>query len=484
MDRADVVIIGSGPGGSVTALELSRAGRDVLVLEEGDRFDLGSYGQPPDRAMQKLYRRRGMNPFMGPVSIGYVEGCCVGGSSEINSGIWQRTPDETLCGWENRYGLLQASSEDLEPHFQEGEKMLEVCHPPDWPPSTEVFHRGAKAMGWRVEKAPRMAKNCVQTNACACGCPTGAKQGMTRSYIPLAEKQGARIKPGCRAVSLVKKGGRINQVIAKQRREDGALKTVRISADAVFVCAGPTETPALLRRSGIKRNVGNSLKVHPMLKVVARFKEEMNASGTVLPLLLLKEFWPDVGAGGAFFTPGHLALLFSENWPWIRDRMRWHDHMAAYHVAVPGTGAGCLRPLPGEGSGNFMWYRLTRRDLANLSRGLARLSALLFAAGALELYPGVYGLPCIRTPEEADRLLSELLPLRGLSLTTVHAFGTCPIGERQDLCAADSFGKVHGFENLFVNDASMLPDATGVSPQGSIVALARRNALHFIKGKR
>jgi choline dehydrogenase-like flavoprotein len=46
-------------------------------------------------------------------------------------------------------------------------------------------------------------------------------------------------------------------------------------------------------------------------------------------------------------------------------------------------------------------------------------------------------------------------------------------------CAADSFGKIHGFENLYINDASMLPDSPGINPQGTIMAMARRNALHF-----
>jgi choline dehydrogenase-like flavoprotein len=77
------------------------------------------------------------------------------------------------------------------------------------------------------------------------------------------------------------------------------------------------------------------------------------------------------------------------------------------------------------------------------------------------------------------RWLDENLPRSLLSLTTVHAFSTCPIGEKVEHCAADSFGKIHGFENLYVNDASMLPDSPGINPQGTIMALARRNALHF-----
>ena len=82
------------------------------------------------------------------------------------------------------------------------------------------------------------------------------------------------------------------------------------------------------------------------------------------------------------------------------------------------------------------------------------------------------------------RWMDQRLPKSALGLTTVHAFCSCPAGEKPDLCAADSFGRVYGFDNLFLNDASMLPDSPGVNPQGSIMALARRNALRFIERHR
>jgi choline dehydrogenase-like flavoprotein len=63
----------------------------------------------------------------------------------------------------------------------------------------------------------------------------------------------------------------------------------------------------------------------------------------------------------------------------------------------------------------------------------------------------------------------------------VHLFSSCPIGEAADFSAANSFGQLHGYRNLFVNDASLLCTAPGVNPQGTVMAIARRNALHFSK---
>ena len=77
------------------------------------------------------------------------------------------------------------------------------------------------------------------------------------------------------------------------------------------------------------------------------------------------------------------------------------------------------------------------------------------------------------------RWLDELLPAAALSLTTVHAFSSCPMGERIERCATDSFGQVFRFDNLYINDASLLPDSPGVNPQGTVMAFARRNAKRF-----
>jgi choline dehydrogenase-like flavoprotein len=302
---------------------------------------------------------------------------------------------------------------------------------------------------------------------------------MSRRIIPEAEAAGAHILTDCAVQLLLQRGDRITGVLAEVRRADGSRHLMRIDADHVFVCAGPTETPALLRRSGIKRHVGDSLRIHPMLKLAAAFPERIDAQETVLPLLQVKEFWPEISLGGAFFTRGHLAMGLSDNWLETRAQMSRSREMASYYVAVRGSGRGSVRPsLLGEGA-PVVRYELSEEDQIHLGKGLARLATLLLAAGATQVHPTVHGLPTIRTEIEAIRWLDERLPQAGLSLTTVHAFSSCPIGERRDRCAADSYGKVHRYRNLYVNDASMLPDSPGVNPQGSVMALARRNALRF-----
>jgi len=71
------------------------------------------------------------------------------------------------------------------------------------------------------------------------------------------------------------------------------------------------------------------------------------------------------------------------------------------------------------------------------------------------------------------------LSSKASNLMTIHLFSTCRMGEKPNLCPVDSFGQVRGFKGLHIADASLLPSAPGVNPQGTLMAFARRNALHF-----
>jgi choline dehydrogenase-like flavoprotein len=476
------LIIGSGAGGAMTAQVLTSAGIDTLIIEEGRRGDLSDYGNNCPDGMQKMYRRRGMTPIMGSVAIGYAEGRCYGGGTEINSGFWHRTPPEILLRWKAQYDLVDAYPKDLEEHFIWIEDQLHVSlYGREWPASTRVFARGIEAMGWSYQEVPRVVADCEGLNYCPNGCPSGAKRSMSRTLLPQAEQARAKVITNCRVKLLIKHKKRVTGVLATLLHENGAEELIRIDADQVFVCAGATETPALLRRSGIRFHIGDSFRIHPMLKVVAKFREEINAYKTVLPLLQVKEFWPEISLGGAFCAPGHLAMVLSENWLTNKLQMNCFRNMAIFYVAVRGIGKGTIRSTRTGEDATSIRYELSREDLRNLSRGLAYLSTLLLAAGAVEVYPSAYGLGPINNEIEAIRWLDELLPKSSLSLTTIHAFSSCPMGERIDRCAADSFGKVYHYENLYINDGSMIPDSPGVNPQGTIMGFARRNALHFVE---
>jgi choline dehydrogenase-like flavoprotein len=186
----DVLVIGSGAGGSVTALELATRGRDVLILEDGKTWSDAEYGMPPSEGMRRLYRRRGMTPIMGVVPIGYVEGCCVGGSTEINSGFWHRTPREILLRWKSQFDLAASSPDELEEHFEWAENLLGVSkYPGAYPASRPWGGRGKRFLAPRpiaaattraLRGAPRgpskvsAARSCREPGSSAYACSSAA----------------------------------------------------------------------------------------------------------------------------------------------------------------------------------------------------------------------------------------------------------------------------------------------------------------------
>lgn len=472
-EQVGVLVIGSGAGGAVTALELAAHGHDVLVVEEGHASWCGAPAGAPD-ALATVYRHRGMTPIRGRVPIAYVEGRCLGGSTEINSGFWHRPPAEVLLRWQAQFGLAEASPEALRPHWEWAEAQLGVGERPGgWPTATSALARGASALAWSAGEVPR---TCAVTRA---GGLSQGRCGVGGTLLPRAHAHGARLMTGARVVRLELSRGRVTAAIVDVTRPDGSVARRRIGAEHVFVCAGATETPALLRRSGLRRHVGDSLRIHPMLKVAATFPDRVAAGTDDIPLVQIKTFQPEIVLGGAYVSRGHLAVVLGDNWFETRGHLAEADHMACYYVGVRGTGRGWVRPDWSDPSRAAIHYELSPRDLWNLSQGLSRLSAALLEGGAEAVLPSVSGVSEIRTRVDAVRWLDESLDASACSLTTVHAFSSCPIGERRDRCAADSFGRVFGVDNLRVNDASMLPDSPGVNPQGSIMALARRNALHF-----
>jgi choline dehydrogenase-like flavoprotein len=469
--EAEVVVVGTGPGGATSAHILAEHGKEVLLLEDGPDLSLESCPPFSIEEMAQKYRAGGLNPAFGNVKLAFVEARTVGGGSEINSGLYHRTPPEILERWRDSFKVRESLESDLLPHFEYCEQALGVgTYPGPTPLASRKLAEGATALGWRAYEVPRWFK--YDRAAGPDGCANGTRQSMTKTFLPRALQAGARLLSETYAHRLVRSTN--GWKISATRKG----RPIEVRAHTVFICGGALQTPLLLRRSGITNNVGDSLAMHPTAKVVALFNEEVNHEALGVAVHQVKEFSPRISFGCSISSRPHLALALSD-YPELGRKIeaQWR-HMAVYYAMITGPHTGTIRPVFGLRD-PLIRYSLSALDLQDLGTALRRLTRLLLAAGATTVYPSMPGGRPITAEDELGSIPNEL-PAARSNLMTIHLFSSCPMGEDLARCATNSMGEVHGANGLIVNDASLIPTAPGVNPQGTVMALARRNTLHFL----
>ena len=144
---ADVLVIGSGAGGAATAATLAAAGRDVTVVEEGPWIDPDALEPLSLKEMAAKYRHRGLAAALGNPAIAFAEGRCVGGSTEINSGLYHRLPGALAESWRHEYAIEEFGSDTLDSYAERIEKQLAVSRLPGAPPPSSALEPWALSSG-------------------------------------------------------------------------------------------------------------------------------------------------------------------------------------------------------------------------------------------------------------------------------------------------------------------------------------------------
>lgn len=471
----EILVIGSGPGGATTACLLAEAGKDVLLLEEGSEYRQDAFPLYSLEEMNRKYRNSGLTPSFGKTKVTYLEGRCLGGASEINAALYHPPMPETLMEWKLRYQIDDFGPSELEPWFRESESEIQVSTIPyALDPASIRLKAGADKLGWRNEQIKRFWSYPPGADPAH----KGARQSMTETFIPRARRAGCQVMTQTFVKRLIVEGERVSAAIARVRDEDGRESEIELRFKDLFVCAGTLQTATLLQRSGIRGLVGKTLRIHPMLRMPVRFEQEVNDPSYGVPVQQVIEFKPHMTLGCSHAALPHLVMWLggsSEE----RDRVlaQWRN-MALFYVLVIGHAKGSVQNIPFFNE-PFVRYPLDDHDLAMLGEGLHRLGRLLFEAGAVEFFNPVNGAPSIRRPQDLGQLRTGL-PHGRMTVSTIHLFATCPMGEDRRRCVVDSYGKMHGMSNLWINDASILPEATGVNPQATLMAIARRNVRKYL----
>ncbi len=461
---ARVVVVGSGPGGAATACLLAEAGRDVLLLEEGDAWPPGSAPAYSLREMDQKWRNGGLTLSFGPVKVTYVEGRCLGGASEVNAGLYHPPVPEYFDTHARASGIESFDAASMAPHIEWVEREVGVApFPGSAGRASERLAAGAASLGWKSVQVQRFWRYDDASG------PAGRRRSMTETLIPRARAAGARVETGIRVRRIDTRGGRVVGVRGVDR--DGAPVLVR--CEHVFVCAGAVQTALVLRRSGFRAGVGDTLTMNPMIRLAAEFADRINEPDLGVPVQQIEAFKPQMTLGCSHGSVAHLALWLVGP-PEQRDRIlaEWWRY-GVFYAKVMAKARGKVRNVPFTDEA-FVQYALTRDDLSLLGLAAERLATVLFASGALSLVSPVAGDAPIRGVEDIPRLRAGVEAGRA-QLSAIHLHSTVPLGG-----PVDAWGKLRATEGVWVNDSSLLPDTPGVNPQGTILAIAHRNAARYL----
>jgi choline dehydrogenase-like flavoprotein len=471
--RTEIAVIGSGPGGAVTAATLAAAGREVLLIEEGQDLAQDSCTPFSFAEMKQKYRAGGITAAFGKPGVAYAEGSCVGGGSEVNSGLYHRTPAEVIDQWARKYEVEFFSPDSMERHFAACEAMMQpATYPGELPVAAKILRDGAERRGMLSHDVPRLVG--FEKKRDEQGVEIIHRRSMTETFLPEFLRNGGTLLAETRVLRLSRQrsGWEVHA-------EFGRKRPLLIRADKVFVCAGAVHTPALLQRSGIRRNIGKTLSLQPMIKLTAEFEDTVNFPGMGIAGEQVKEFSPEYSFGCAISSRAHLAINLADEPGGPALAAERHRNLVSYYVMSRGSLGGAVYAIPGFRD-PVVRYNVSEQEFANLGDGLKGLSRVLLSAGAKRVFTGLQETPVLDSLAQADGLPASF-PHDANNIMTVHLMSSCPMGEDQRHAAVNSWGRVHGYAGLYVSDVSTLCTSPGVNPQGSIMALAHRNAQHFLK---
>ena len=494
---ADIVIIGSGAGGGIAAEQLTLAGFNVLLLEEGAWYTRDDFVMQERWAYPNLYQE-GAARKTRDQGIGILQGRTVGGSTTVNWTTSLRTPQPTLDYWRSEFGLNFQADNDLARFFAKAEQRLNI-QPWPVPPNMNNarLQQGCEALGWHYSVINRNVNGCANLGYCGMGCPVNAKQSMLVTTIPAAMAKGARLISRISVRKLRWQGEQVTAVDAvpvDQYFQPRSDVRITITAKHYIVAAGAIGSPALLLRSEVpdpSGRLGKHTYLHPSVISGALFDEAANGHSGAPQSVYSDQFvWPadnELAGYKLEVPPLHPVLMATKligSGAQHAALMQQFNHLQAT-IALLRDGFH-----PQSQGGNVMLdqyqqpvldYPLTEYLWHGMRRALLSMAELQFAAGARQVMPIHHDASLYRSWAEAKAAIAQL-PMQILRQTIVsaHVMGGCNMSSSTQRGVVDPYGRHNQLNNLSVFDGSVLATSLGVNPQLTIYALVWRNCEQLI----
>ena len=515
----DVLVVGSGFGGSVTALRLTEKGYRVGVLEAGARFEDKDFAETSFDTKRFLFR-----PEIGCYGIQRIDAlkdCLIVSGAGVGGGslVYANTLYEPLPAFytDTQWSHITDWRSELAPYYDQAKRMLGVVENPLRTPSDEVMQQVADEMGvgdtfhptpvgvffgrpgdepgttvpdpYFGGAGPERA-TCVGCGSCMTGCRHNAKNTLVKNYLHLAERNGARVLPLTTVTRLAPRpaGGydvHVKFTKAKTRR---ASATRVLTAEHVVLAASSLGTQRLLHRM---RDEGHLPNLSRRLGYLSRTNSE-SILGAIAPdakvdysqgIAITSSFHPDedthiepvrYGKGSNLMSLMQTVLTDGDGpeprWrTWLREMWRQKRHVADLYDMKHWSERTVIALVMQSVDNSITTY--TKRVPGTNRRYLTSKQG-----------HGVPNPTWIPAGNKAVRAMARLIGgTAGGSIgepfnrpLTAHFLGGCPIGDSVDSGVVDPYQRVYGHPGLHVADGSAITANLGVNPSLTITAQAER----------
>ena len=515
----DVLVIGSGFGGSVSALRLTEKGYTVGVLEAGARFEDGDFPKTSFDAKRWLFApAAGM---YGIQRIDMVKDCLILAGAGVGGGslVYANTLYEPLDAFyrDPSWAHITDWKSELAPYYDQAKRMLGVVENPLHTPSDEVMQQVAEDMGVghtfrptpgrRLLRRPRRrpgekvadpffggagpARNtCLNCGECMTGCRHNAKNTLVKNYLHLAEQDGAVVHPLTTVTRVRPRDGGGYEVTARWTKAKLSRRTAvaTFTADQVIFSAAALGTQKLLHQlkaEGDLPRVSDRLGVPDAHQLGGDPRRQSRATGpstTREGVAITSSFHPDEATPrrAGPLRPGLQRDGAAADGPG-RRRAR---HVAVAHLAARAVGAapprqGPLRPQALVRAHRDRAGHAVARQLDHHGRGEGppRVADDAARRATVPRTP-----PTSRVAYDAVRRVADLIGgTPGGTIgepfnrpMTAHFIGGCTIGDSPQTGVVDPCQRLYGHDGLHVVDGSAISANLGVNPSLTITAQAER----------
>ena len=476
----DVLVIGSGFGGSVVARRLQDAGHHVTVIEKGPRIDpYGDFKQTQDPKYLLNYIHTISSDHLG---LTYAE--ALGGGSGFYEMASIRTPSSVFEQVDPESGMrLWPQGIDratLDPYYDIAEEAINA-NVVEWerlPRSAAVLAELLDRAGYTPTRIKHAERGCIGSGYCISGCIYGAKQSMLVTHLPAAEEAGALIltETDVRSIRISRQPVYRYEAVCKDRT---IQEHFSVHALAVVLGGGVVGSAAILLRSRahlprLSRHVGRNVTTNGMMQTLGLLPEDAPAidmyagrshSGVVCYDLMESD---GITISSANTLP--LYMYSAARITYDRDDAKhWgQEHLQLVKkIQTRGLVLYSLGMMPGVGEIQL------DGDGEPVVRAGNEEAYSQYHDRVLGLLRSVYQrMNC--TPLRVQRIDHEGKPFAHTHISTTHMTGSFRMADCADRGVCDHHGQVFQYPGLFVADASALPTSLAVNPSLTIMANAER----------